>query len=107
MTTNQIRRSAHTSVQVLEADIHAWIDAWNTEPRPPVWTKSAEQILERLATSAPNWGFAIYRASHNDYEKSVLPSGHLAGTPREALDCACSLYLSDITAWLDPPPPTD
>jgi len=61
----------------------------------------------RYAGSATSWGFAIYRASHDDYEKSVLPSGYPAGTPQEALDCACGLYLGDTTAWLDPPPPTN
>jgi len=35
---------------------------------------------------------------------SVLPSGYPAGTPQEALDCACGLYLGDTTAWLNPPP---
>jgi hypothetical protein len=24
-----------------------------------------------------------------------------AGAPEEALDCACGLYLNDITAWTD------
>ena len=61
----------------------------------------------RYAGSATSWGFTIYRASHDDYDKSVLPSGYPAGTPQEALDCACDLYLGDITAWLDPPPPTN
>ena len=28
----------------------------------------------RYTGSASTWGFAIYRASHDDYEKSVLPS---------------------------------
>src|SRR6476659_1063647 len=28
----------------------------------------------RYAGSATSWGFAIYRASHDDYEKAVLPS---------------------------------
>lgn len=48
---------------------------------------------------AGEWGFAIYRASHNDYEDNILPSGLFAGTPEEALDCACSLYLNDPAAW--------
>ena len=61
----------------------------------------------RYADSASTWGFAIYRASHDDYEKSVLPSGWPAGTPQEALDCACGLYLGDHTAWLTQPPPTN
>jgi hypothetical protein len=49
-------------------------------------------------------GLRIYQASHDDYRKSVLPSGYPAGTPQEALDCACAcgLYLGDTTARLDP-----
>jgi len=58
----------------------------------------------RYAGSASTWGFAIYRASHDDYQDSILPSGYPAGTPQEALDCACGLYLGDHTAWLSPPP---
>ena len=61
----------------------------------------------RYAGSASTWGFAIYRASHDDYDKSVLPSGYLAGSPQEALDCACGLYLGDTTAWLTQPPPAN
>jgi len=53
----------------------------------------------RYGGSASSWGFAIYRASHDDYQDSVLPSGHTAGTPEEALDCACGLYLNDPSAW--------
>ena len=48
----------------------------------------------RYNGSAHLWGFAIYRASHDDYEDSYLPTGTTAGTAEEALDCACSLYLS-------------
>jgi len=48
----------------------------------------------RYGGSAHNWGFAIYRASHDDYEDSYLPTGTLAGTAEDALDCACGLYLS-------------
>ena len=54
----------------------------------------------RYAGSASSWGFAIYRASHDDYQDSILPNGSFAGTPQEALDCACGLYLGDPTAWL-------
>jgi hypothetical protein len=53
----------------------------------------------RYAGSANRWGFAIYRASHDDYQESVLPSGLRAGSPEEALDCACGLYLNDPGAW--------
>jgi hypothetical protein len=53
----------------------------------------------RYNGSANLWGFAIYRASHHDYQDSILPSGAFAGSPEEALDCACGLYLGDPTAW--------
>jgi hypothetical protein len=57
----------------------------------------------RYLRSATTWGFAIYRASHDDYEDNVLPSGSPTGSAEEALDCACSLYLSDPSIWtLDP-----
>jgi len=53
----------------------------------------------RYAGSARTWGFAIYRASHDDYENSSLPDGSPAGDPETALDTACGLYLTDPTAW--------
>src|SRR5450830_1010245 len=49
VTTDLLQRSDHRSVQALEADIRAWVKAWNADPRPLIWTKSAEQILESLA----------------------------------------------------------
>lgn len=45
------------------------------------------------------WGFAMYLASKGRYETSMLPSGTFTGTPEEALDCACGLYLRDPSAW--------
>jgi hypothetical protein len=57
----------------------------------------------RYGGSANSWGFAIYLASRNGYEDTVLPSGYPVGTPEEALDCACGLYLNDPTAWAQPP----
>ena len=49
--------------------------------------------------SATVWGFAIWLASKDSYEDSILPSGRPSGTPQEALDCACGLYLADPSAW--------
>ena len=49
----------------------------------------------RYGGSASRWGFAIYLASRDGYEDSILPTGLHAGSP-EALDCACGLYLSVI-----------
>ena len=48
ITDELIRRGSHASVQALEADIRAWVDAWNNDPKPFVWTKTAEQILQSI-----------------------------------------------------------
>jgi urease accessory protein UreE len=49
LTNRKLRRSAHRNVAELEADITAWIAAWNDDPKPFVWAKSADEILENLA----------------------------------------------------------
>jgi hypothetical protein len=54
----------------------------------------------RYGGSAATWGFAVYLASRDGYEDSVLPSGRSAGSPEEALDCACGLYVSGPGSWL-------
>jgi transposase len=50
LTTKKLRRGAHRSVRDLNADIRAWIETWNDDPKPYVWTKTADQILESIAT---------------------------------------------------------
>ena len=57
----------------------------------------------RYVGSASQWQFAIYRASHDDYDESVFPTGLPIGTCQDALDTACGLYLNDPTAWIQPP----
>ena len=47
--TADLKRSDHRSVQALEKDLRAWVAAWNQNPRPFVWVKSAEQILSSLS----------------------------------------------------------
>jgi transposase len=49
LTTKKLQRSAHRNAKELAADIRAWVVNWNENPRPFVWHKTAEQILERLA----------------------------------------------------------
>jgi transposase len=49
LTSKKLRRGAHRSVRELNADIRDWIETWNENPRPFVWTKTADQILESIA----------------------------------------------------------
>ena len=49
LTDQKIRRGAHKSIQSLEKDIRDWMKAWNDDPKPFVWKKPAEEILDSLA----------------------------------------------------------
>jgi transposase len=49
LTTKWLRRGTHRSVTELEQAIRAWIDTWNADPRPFIWTKTADQILDSIA----------------------------------------------------------
>jgi transposase len=49
LTTKKLQRSAHRSVKDLAADIRAWVETWNEDPKPFVWHKTADEILQRLA----------------------------------------------------------
>ena len=49
LTDQLIRRGVHKSVQSLEHDIREWVSTWNEDPKPFVWKKTAEEILDSLA----------------------------------------------------------
>jgi len=49
LTNKWLRRGTHRSTKELEASINGWIDRWNDDPKPFVWHKSADEILETLA----------------------------------------------------------
>jgi len=48
LTTQLLQRGVHKSVVALEKDVRAWIATWNENPKPFVWRKTAEEILESL-----------------------------------------------------------
>jgi transposase len=49
LTNKKLRRGTHRSVRELNTDIRAWIAEWNEDPKPYVWSKTAEQILESIS----------------------------------------------------------
>lgn len=52
ISARHIKRGAHTSIKDLEASIQQYLTIYNREPKPFVWTKSADTILgsvQRLA----------------------------------------------------------
>ncbi len=50
LTNKWLRRGTHRSTKELEASIADWIDRWNEDPKPFVWHKSADEILQSLGT---------------------------------------------------------
>src|SRR5438270_12798696 len=52
LTTKQLRRGVFRSVPQLKAAIQAFIDAHQENPKPFVWTKSADEILASIARFA-------------------------------------------------------
>ncbi len=49
LTTKKLRRATPRSVAELCLDIEDWVEHWNANPRPFVWRKTADQILDSLA----------------------------------------------------------
>ena len=49
LTEEALRRGSHVSTRELRDAIEGYIDATNDEPRPLVWTKSADEILGSVA----------------------------------------------------------
>jgi len=69
ITTRRIRRGAFASVADLEAAIHDYLDRHNANPKPFVWTKSTEIILEkeRRALNALEAVRAGHQASESEH----------------------------------------
>ena len=49
LTEKQLRRGVHQSSAELEAAIYRYLDVTNGDPKPLVWTKTADQILASVA----------------------------------------------------------
>lgn len=59
ITGQVIRRGSFDSVRQLERAIRKYLEAWNQDAKPFIWTKSARQIRQSLAHVA-----ATYETSH-------------------------------------------
>jgi hypothetical protein len=49
ITRNRIRRGAFRSVTQLKDAIMEYLENHNADPKPFIWTKSAAEILEKVA----------------------------------------------------------
>jgi len=48
LTDRRIRRGVFTSVPDLIEAIAGWVDHWNDDPKPFVWHKTADEIIEKV-----------------------------------------------------------
>jgi transposase len=71
LSNKAIRRGSHRSVKELEAAIVAYLDASNADPQPFVWTKTADQILAKIARFA-----RATLEDHGDEVHSTSETGH-------------------------------
>jgi transposase len=49
LTQKQIKRGSHRSTVELERAIREYLDIYNEDPQPLIWTKSADEILASIA----------------------------------------------------------
>ena len=48
LTDRRLRRGAFSSVKSLVAAIELWAEHWNDDPKPFIWHKSADEIIEKV-----------------------------------------------------------
>lgn len=60
ITRKQLRHGTYRSTQALEQAIREYLEVYNEDPKPFIWTKTADQILESLKTYCEG----IYETEH-------------------------------------------
>ena len=49
LTSKRVRRGSFFSVEDLQKAIMEFLEAWNDDPKPFVWTATVESIVEKLS----------------------------------------------------------
>lgn len=60
ITNDQIRRGTHRSTKELETAIERYLRIYNEAPKPFIWTKSADQILESIKSYCTKINGTLY-----------------------------------------------
>jgi transposase len=85
LSTRLLRRGVHRSVAELESDIRAWIAGWNDSPKPFVWHKTAEQILDSIGAYCQRLISTTARSALKLGPTARRPGGALAAWDRLAM----------------------
>jgi len=57
--------TSFTSVAELESRIDCWVSHWNNNPEPFVWTKPADEILDKVARAQTTLDRITKSATHH------------------------------------------
>ena len=63
LTERRLRRGVFTSVAHLIEAIELWAEHWNDDPKPFVWHKPAEEIIEKVRRDGPAYPSQIRDAA--------------------------------------------
>ena len=61
LSEKQLRRGAHRSTLDLESSIYHYLDITNDDPKPFVWTKTADQILAKPESTEGGRGVSVLK----------------------------------------------
>jgi transposase len=104
LTQRQIRRGVHRSTLALETAIESYIAITNEQPKPFVWTKSADEILASVARYCQRTSDSGHLRSTRGYCRT--PSGGGKCTDLKApLHGAFSIFRGDSRVWYSSPVP--
>ena len=92
-----IRKSGVAAAAPLVID-----DSADPERYRPWDVAHREQSLGRALVSSAGYARRFRGRRCDSYENTIRPNGYPVGTPEEALDCTCGLYLNDPTARTQP-----
>ena len=74
LSRKALTNTSFTSVAELETRIDCWVSHWNDNPEPFVWTKPADEILDKVARGPPRC-FATASIASATYEILHLECG--------------------------------
>ena len=72
LTDKRLRRGAFSSVSALVAAIELWAAHWNKDPKPFIWHKTAEEIIEKVSRGRA----ALYDAKRAKGSKVISATQH-------------------------------
>ena len=72
LSRKALTNTSFTSVAELETRIDCWVSHWNYNPEPFVWTKPADEILDKVARGQATLDRITKSATHHQIRDTPL-----------------------------------